>query len=86
MINFAFKTIYSIEKRGKNTPDKETKVKNAYFGWQTIRAMSLRSISYASEGLLSHKMALVLLHIANNQLGRAIVRLFKPEKCVKLPE
>ena len=86
VINLAFKIIYNLEKCGKNTPDKETKVKNAYFGWQTIRAMSLRSISYASEGLLSHKLACVMLDIANNRLGRAIVRLFKREKCVNLPK
>lgn len=86
LINLAFKIIYNVEKRGKKTPDKETKVKNAYFGWQTIRSMSLRSISYASEGLLSHKMALVLLDIANNHLFRAIGRLFKAEKTVKLPD
>ena len=83
---FAFESIYKKERRAKDSPDKETKVKNAYFGWQTISAMSLRSISYASEGLLSHKMANVLLDVANNRLGRAIVRLFKKEKCVKLPE
>lgn len=86
LITFAFKTIYRFEKLGKNTPDKETRVKNAYFGWQTIMSMSLRSISYASEGLLSHKLAMVLLDIANNHLIKAIGRLFKPEKCVKLPE
>ena len=86
LIMFAFKTIYKIEKNAKPSPDKETKVKNAFFGWQTIKAMSLRSISYASEGLLSHKMALVLLDVANNKIGRAIIRLIKPEKCVKLPE
>ena len=86
IINFAFKTIYNLEKRGKDSPDKETKVKNAYFGWRTIGSMSLRSISYASEGMLSHKMACVILDIANNRFGKAIIRLFKPEKCVKLPD
>ena len=85
-INLGFKVIYSIEKLGKKTPDKETKIKNAYFGWQTVRSMSLRSISYASEGLLSHNMALVLLDIANNHPLRAIGRLLKPEKCISLPE
>ena len=75
-----------MEKRAKPSPDKETKVKNAYFGWQTIASMSLRSISYASEGLLSHKMALVLLDVVNNHPIKAIVRAFKPEKCVKLPD
>jgi beta-glucosidase len=86
LVTSAFKLIYNIEKMGKNTPDKQTKVKNAYFGWQTIKSMSLRSISYASEGLLSHKMACVLLDVANNKPGKAFARLFKPEKCVKLPD
>ena len=85
-VNLAFKIIYNLEKHRKNSPDKETKVKNAYFGWQTIRSMSLRSISYASEGLLSHHMALVLLDVVNNHPLKAIARLFKPEKCVQLPE
>ena len=86
MINFAFKMIYEFEKRGKDSPDKETKVKNAYFTWQTIRSMSLRSTSYGSEGRLSHKMALVLLDVANNHPLKAVARLFKKEKCARLPE
>ncbi|MBO7195941.1 MAG: glycoside hydrolase family 3 C-terminal domain-containing protein [Clostridia bacterium] len=86
LLMFVFKRIYLHEKRAKPSPDKETKVKNAYFGWHTIASMSLRSISYASEGMLSHKMALVLLDIANNRPLRAVLRLFKPEKCVKLPD
>ena len=86
LLMFAFKMIYTIEKNSKPSPNKETKVKNAYFGWQTIAAMSLRSISYASEGMLSHHMALVLLDVANNHPLKAIGRLFKPEKCVDLPE
>ena len=85
-INSAFKIIYSLEKMGKKTPDKQTKIKNAYFGWQTIRSMSLRSISYASEGMLSHHMATVLLDVVNNHPIKAIGKLFKPEKCVELPE
>lgn len=86
IITGAFKLIYNMEKRAKPSENKETKVKNAYFGWQTIKSMSLRSISYASEGLLSHKMALVMLDVANNRPLKAIARLFKAEKCVKLPE
>ena len=86
LLTSVFKIIYNLEKMGKKTPDKQTKIKNAYFGWQTIKAMSLRSISYASEGLLSHKMACVLLDVANNRIGSAIVGLFKREKCVKLPD
>ena len=86
MMKFGFKAVYTFEKMAKNSPDKETKVKNAYFGCRIIETMSLRSMSYASEGMLSHNMALVLLDIANNRLGKAIARLFHPEKCVKLPE
>lgn len=85
-INFAFKTIYNLEKRGKDSPDKETKVKNAYFGWKTMASMSLRSMSYASEGMLSHNMALALLDIANNHPLKAIGRIIKGEKCIQLPE
>ena len=86
LFTFGFKTVYNIEKAGKDTPDKETRVKNAYFGWKIIETMSLRSISYASEGRLSHKFACVLLDIANNHPIKALCRAFKPEKCVKLPE
>ena len=86
LVMFAFKTIYNLEKRAKPSPDKETKVKNAYFGWQTIAAMSLRSISYASEGILSHHMALVLLDVANNHPLKAIGKLLNPEKYIELPQ
>ena len=86
LFNSVFKITYTMAKMGKNSPDKETKIKNAYFSWQTIRSMSLRSISYASEGMLSHHMALVLLDVANNRLGSAIAKLFKPERCLELPE
>ena len=82
----AFKIIYNLELKSKPSPDKETRIKNAYFGWQTISVMSIRSISYASEGLLSHNMALALLDLANNHPLRAIVKLIKGEKCVKLPK
>ena len=82
----AFKTIYNLEKRSKNTPDKETKVKNAYFGWKIMNSMSLRSMSYASEGMLSHNMAWALCDIANNRPFHAIYRLIKGEKCIKLPK
>ncbi len=85
-IMFAFKCIYNLELKSKDSPDKETKVKNAYFGWQIMKTMSLRSMSYASEGMLSHTMAWALVDIANNRPIKAIVRLIKGEKCVKLPE
>lgn len=86
LIMFAFKTIYNFELKSKDSPDKETKVKNAYFGWQIMKTMSLRSMSYASEGMLTHNMASALVDIANNKPIRAIARLIKGEKCVKLPE
>ena len=85
-INFAFSLIYSFAKIGKDSADKETRVKNAYFSWQTIKTMSFRSICFASEGLLSHKMALVLLDIANNRIFGALGRLFKKEKTLALPK
>ena len=86
LIMFAFKTIYKFESTRKDSPDKETKVKNAYFGWQIMKTMSLRSMSYASEGMLSHNMACALVDIANNRPFKAIFRLIKGEKCVKLPK
>ena len=85
-LTLAFKTILAFTKLGKDTPDKETKIKNAYFGMRTIQAMSLRSLSYASEGLLTHRMAEGLLDIANNKPFHGIWKLITPEKCVKLPE
>ena len=85
-VMLGFKIVYNLEKRSKDSPDKETRIKNAYFAWQTISVMSLRSISFASEGMLSYKMANVLLDVANNRIFRAIGRLFKKEKCSKLPE
>ena len=85
-ITFAFKCILKLTSLGKDTPDKETKLKNAYFGMRTIQAMSLRSLSYASEGLLTHRMAEGLLDLANNRPLSAICKLIMPEKCVKLPE
>lgn len=85
-ITTAFKLIYKLEKMGKDSPDKETKVKNAYFGWQTMYTMSLRSMSYASEGMLSHQMALGLVDISNNHFIKGIGKLIKKEKCIDLPE
>jgi hypothetical protein len=53
---------------------------------RTIQAMSLRSLSYASEGMLSHRMAEGLLDIANNRIFSGLIKIITPEKCVKLPE
>ena len=85
-ITTAFNVIYNLEKMGKDSPDKETKVKNAYFGWRTMYTMSLRSMSYASEGMLSHQMALGLLDIANNHPIKGIGKLLTKEKCIEIPE
>lgn len=82
----AFKTIYKIELNSPDSSDKQTKVKNAYFGWQIMNSMSLRSMSYASEGMLPHHMALALTDITNNKPFKAIFRLIKGERCVKLPK
>ncbi len=81
-----FKLIYKMELNSKESPDKETKVKNAYFGWQIMYTMSLRSMSYASEGMLSHNMACAILEFVNNHPLRAIKTMIKGEKCVKLPD
>ena len=85
-LTFVFKCILKVTSLGKDGPDKETKMKNAYFGMRTIQAMSLRSLSYASEGLLSHRMAEGLLDVANNKPLRGIWKLISKEKTVKLPE
>ena len=86
LIMLSFELIYRFTLLGKDSPDKETKVKNAYFGWQIMKTMSLRSMSYASEGMLTHNMACALLDFANNKPIQAIIRLIKGEKCVQLPE
>ena len=85
-ITKTFKRIYKKELKGKNTPDKQTKVKNAYFGWKIMETMSLRSMSYASEGLLPHHVACALCDISNNRIFHAIGKLIVGEKCIKLPD
>ena len=86
LINFVFKCILKFTAIGKNTPDKQTKLKNAYFAHKTIQAMSLRSISYASEGLLSHRQVEGMLDIVNNKPFRGLWKLITKEKTVKLPK
>ena len=85
-IMLVFETVYKKELKSKQDPNKETRVKNAYFGWQTMKTMSLRSMSYASEGMLSHNMACALVDLVNNRPIRAIIKMIKGEKCVKLPK
>ena len=85
-IKSVFKMNYKNAKRKKPTPDNETKMKNAYFGLLMLESLSLRSMSYASEGMLSHKMALGLLDIANNHVFRGLGKIIIPERCFKLPK
>ncbi len=85
-ITGVFELIYNWELNAKDSPDKETKVKNAYFGWRIMYTMSLRSMSYASEGMLTHKMALGLVDIANNHPLRGLSKFILAEECVELPE
>ena len=85
-ITGVFELIYNWELGAKDSPDKETKVKNAYFGWRIMFTMSLRSMSYASEGMLTHKMALGLVDIANNHPLRGLGKFILAEECVELPK
>jgi beta-glucosidase len=86
VIIFVFKCLIKFASLGKDSDDKQTKIKNYYFAMRTIQTMSLRSLSYASEGMLTHRMALGLLDIANNKLFKGIGKLITKEKCVKLPK
>ena len=86
LLVFVFKCLIKFASLGKDGDDKQTKIKNYYFAMRTIQTMSLRSLSYASEGMLTHRMALGLLDIANNKLFKGIWKLITKEKCVKLPE
>ncbi len=86
LINFVFKCMIKFASLGKDSEDKETKIKNAYFAMKAIQTMSLRSLSYASEGMVTHRMALGLLDIVNNKPFRGIWKLITREKCVKLPK
>ncbi len=70
----------------KDSPDKRTKIKNLIFGHKCVMAMSLRALSFSSEGSLSYRMAMGLLDIANNRPLRGIFKLIVPEKCFKLPK
>ena len=53
---------------------------------RTIQTMSLRSLSYASEGMVSHRMAEGMLDIANNKPFKGLGKIITKEKCVKLPK
>ncbi len=69
----------------KDSDEKQTKLKNMDFAAAAILTMSLRSMSYASEGALSHRRAEGLLSIANNRPLRGLWRLISPERAPKLP-
>ena len=86
LIVFVFKCLIKFASLGKDSDDKQTKIKNYYFAMRTIQTMSLRSLSYASEGMLTHRMALGLLDIANNKPFKGLGKLITKEKCVKLPK
>ena len=86
LITFVFKCMIKFASLGKDSDDKQTKIKNAYFAMKTIQSMSIRSLSYASEGMVTHRMALGLLDIVNNKPFRGIWKLITKEKCVKLPK
>ncbi len=86
LITFVFKCMIKFASLGKDSEDKQTKIKNAYFAMKTIQSMSIRSLSYASEGMVTHRMALGLLDIVNNKPFRGIWKLITKEKCVKLPK
>ena len=80
LIRWVFKLMYKNALKLKNDPDKETKIKNAYFMLSLLESMTLRSMAYASEGVLSHRRALGLLDIANNHFFKGIWKLITPEK------
>ena len=77
---------YKMQLRAKESENKETNIKNAYFGMRTIESMSLRSMSFASEGKFNYRMANGLLDIANNRPLRGLWKVITPEKGVKLPK
>ena len=51
--------------------------KNQKFMMDLIPKNSLRSLVQSSGGMLSMKLAKMLLHVANNEQGKAIKELFK---------
>ena len=77
---------YKMQLKAKDSENKETNIKNAYFGMRTIESMSLRSMSFASEGKFTYRMAKGLLDIANNRPLRGLWKVITPEKGVKLPK
>lgn len=86
MMRWGAKMNYKMKLKAKESDHKETDIKNAYFGMRTIESMSFRSMSFASEGMLSHRMALGMVDISNNRPLRGLWKIITPEKGVKLPK
>ena len=86
MMRFGAKMNYKSKLKAKESDHKETDIKNAYFGMRTMESMSFRSMSFASEGMLSHRMALGLVDISNNRILRGLWKIITPERGVKLPK
>ena len=77
--------IYKKALRSKEDEYKETRVKNAYFTVSMLKTLSIRSLSYASEGMISHRMATGILDIANGKFFRGLWKIITKEKVFKLP-
>lgn len=86
VIMFGSKFVLWKSKRGKETEDKETKIKNAYFAMKLMPYLSFRAMSFTSEGMLSYRMAVGLVDIANGHLFKGLWKIITKEKCFKLPK
>ncbi len=86
IINLGTKIMLKKMSFEKDTPDKKTRIKNLIFGNKCVMAMSLRALSFSSEGALTYRMAMGLLDIANNKPLRGLWKIIVPEKCFKLPK
>lgn len=85
VMKLAMKINYNMQKIAPKSENKETNIKNAYFGMKTMEAMSLRSTCYVAEGMMTQRMALGLLDIANNRPFKGLWKLITKEKGIKLP-
>ena len=83
---FVCNRVYKKALKSKEDEHKETRVKNAYFTVNMLKTLSIRSLSYASEGMMSHRMALGIVDIANGKPLRGLWKLITKEKCFKLPK
>ena len=86
LMMFVVNRVYKKALKSKEDEHKETRVKNAYFTMQMLKTLSVRSLSYASEGMLSHRMATGILDIANGKFFRGLWKIITKEKVFKLPE